>query len=220
MNKFSRNIVVLTGVVFCAVFLAGISLAETKRMAAQEQVENPYKDSRVLVEAFVVEVKLDALYKSGISPVGQRPNSVSMEKILQCLRDKDKAKVAAGAKVAVRNYEEGQMRSTRKVYIEQGVSKGKKSDDVAVVKKFVPYETCTSFVACANVSPDSSIRLEFMFNQETPEVVSENDRPPNFMTRNWRSIVSLEAGKPSIAGATQNDETAVFLIIVADIENK
>ena len=221
MNKFSRSVVILAGVLFCALFLAGISPARTKKTETEGQVENPYQDSRILVEAFVVEVKLDALYKSGVSPVGQRPNSVSMEKILQCLRDKDKAKVTAGAKVAVRNNEAGQMGSTRKIYVEQSVSKGEKSGDVVVAKRFVPYESRTSFEACAGISSDSSIRLEFVFNQEAMEIASEKkDRPPNFIDRDWQSIVTLEVGKPSIVGATQNDETVVFLIICANIEDR
>lgn len=220
--KISRNIVILAGVMFCALFLAGDSIgpiaeAQTKQA---EQIEDPFKNSRVLVEAFVVEVGLDALYKLDVSPIGQKPNSVSIKNIFQCLKDKDKAKVTAGAKVAVRNNEEGQMKSTGKIYVEQSVSKGEKCDDVAVARKFVGYGISTSFEAHAYVISDSSIRVEFGFNQEIPEVTSRNDVPPNYINRSWASVVSLEAGKPSIVGATQNDETAVFLIIVADIENK
>ena len=218
MAKISKKVVVLVGVVFCVMFLMGTT--SDKKTPSDKQEENRYRDARVLVEAFVVEVELDALYDAGVGLVGQKPNSVSMEKILRCLRDKDKAKVTAGAKVAARNNEKGQMSSRRKIHHEKSVSKSKESGDVAVLKTFVPYSISIEFVVLPKVSPDSKIKLEFAFEQERIEVASENDRPPDFIGRDWTAIVSLEAGKPSIVGAIQNEETAVFLVICADIEKE
>lgn len=47
-----------------------------------------------------------------------------------------------------------------------------------------------------------------------------NDMPPTIITRQWSGTVSLEAGKPSIAGATQGEQKAVFLILCADIKSE
>jgi len=223
MGKISRNIVFLAAVVLCTTLLVGVCDAETAKTATEKEVKNPYENSRILIEAFVVEVKLDALYKAGVGPVGQRPNSVSMEKILQCLRDENKAKVTAGAKVAVKNSQDGGMRSSENRYIEREAMRREKDVNQPVpipAKIFDSYEISTQFSALAYVGPEKDITVEFTFDQSTVDAASKSDRPPMRINRQWKSEVCLEAGKPGIAGATQDGQTVVFLIIAADIENK
>jgi len=40
------------------------------------------------------------------------------------------------------------------------------------------------------------------------------------VNRQWSGAAHLEAGEPVIVGATQNEETAVFLVLCADIKDK
>jgi hypothetical protein len=97
-------------VVFCSLLLVGISTAPMVRAKCGEQAgeqhaepaKDKYEDSRILVEAFLVEVNLEALYASGVNPIGQEPNSVSVENIQQCLKNPDSGRVTTGAKAAAR----------------------------------------------------------------------------------------------------------------------
>ena len=217
MAKISKKIMLLAAVLFCAVFLADISAAPNKKTSPQieKQVENPHENSRILVEAFVVEVSLDTLYKSGVSPIGQKPNSVSIKNILYCLKDKENGKVTAGAKVAVKNREEGKTETREKTYVkreQQVVIHGKPTTR----RTRDNYTSGIDFSIRAIVKSENKIVVSFKFNQ-SGLVFLKNDAVPNTFDRQWENTVSLEAGKPTIVGAIQNEDTAVFLILVADI---
>jgi len=206
----------------CVLFLAGHLVGPTAEAQAKkaEQVEDPYKNSTVLVEAFVVEVKLSALYDLGVSPIGQKPNSVSIENILKCLRDKESAQVSTGAKVVIQHKQSGSAESKETIYKERQAPIKVGSDRV-VSRSYQSYNISSSFSALVNILPDSRIFVGFDFNQFGVEkVASMNDMPPTTITREWSGTVSLEAGKPSIAGATQGEQKAVFLILCADIKSE
>lgn len=222
MGKIPKNIIVLIGIVICAALVMGVSPAETKKNTTEEQAKNPYENSRILVEAFVVEVELAELYKAGVGPIGQRPNLESMEKILNCLQDEDKAKVTAGAKIAVKNDNKGRTNSSIDRYIERETAQyGKNANEpVQKSKTFEVYGISTEFWANTYVRPDGSISVGFTFEQKKVDYDIKSDEPAGKITRQWDSHICLEAGKPSIAGAVQEGQTVVFLIIVADIENK
>jgi len=110
MSGISKSIVLLVAATLCITFVAGRSFGP----AAEAQVkqtkiaEDPHQDVCVLVEAFVVEVNLSELYKQGVSPIGQKPDSVSVENILKCLDAKDIAQVTTGVKVAIQSGQRGE----------------------------------------------------------------------------------------------------------------
>ena len=222
MSKISRNIVILICVMSCVLFLAGHLVGPTAEAQAKkaEQVEDPYKNSTVLVEAFVVEVKLSALYDLGVSPIGQKPNSASIENILKCLQDEDSAGVSTGAKVVLQQKQSASAESKETIYRERQAPIKVGSNRV-VSRSYQSYNISSSFGASVNILPDNRIFVSFDFNQFGVEkVASMNDMPPTTITREWSGTVCLEAGKPSIAGATQGEQKAVFLILCADIKSE
>lgn len=222
MAKISRNIVILICVMSCVLYLAGHLVGPTAEAQAKkaEQVEDPYKNSTVLVEAFVVEVKLSALYDLGVSPIGQKPNSVSIENILKCLQDEDSAGVSTGAKVVLQQKQSASTESKETIYRGRQAPI-KVGNNRVVSRSYQSYNISSSFRASVNILPDSRIFVSFDFNQFGVEkVASMNDVPPTTITREWSGTVCLEAGKPSIAGATQGEQKAVFLILCADIKSE
>ncbi len=222
MAKISRNIVILICVMSCVLFLAGHLVGPTAEAQAKkaEQIEDPYKNSTVLVEAFVVDVKLSALYDLGVSPIGQKPNSVSIENILKCLQDEDSAGISTGAKVVLQQKQSASAESKETIYRERQAPIKVGSNRV-VSRSYHSYNISSSFRASVNILPDSRIFVSFDFNQFSVEkVASMNDMPPTIITREWSGTVCLEAGKPSIAGATQGEQKAVFLILCADIKSE
>jgi len=225
MAKVSKNLVYFCGLVFCVLLLGGVSAAPPAEQGeAKVQEKNPYETSRIMVEAFVVEVKLDALYKSEVSPIGQKPHSVSIKNILTCLKNKEEAKVTAGAKVAAKNKEQGQTKGQEVIYVERlhydSIPAGH-VDANNIRKFFESYNIEKSFATRVSAGADGKIYTSFTFHQTTLDEVSpKSEAPPNRIVRDWSGDVILEQGKPTIVGEMQDADTAVFLILTADIEDK
>jgi hypothetical protein len=215
MAKISKSIVVLVTATLCMVLLVGRSIEPTAE--AQAKIEDPYQDVCVLVEAFVVEVDLSELYKQGVSPIGQKPDSVSVENILKCLDAKDIAQVTTGVKVAIQSGQSGEAKITETIYQERQVAvpSGRK---VSGPVSYTNYDIGKTFSTIASVRPSGEILISFDFSESTYRKIASTDKtPPNTVNREWSGTVNLHAGRPAIAGATQNEETAVFLILCADI---
>ena len=216
MAKISKSILVLFVVLICIVLPAGHSTGPT--VAAQPQqapkAKEPHKNTCVLVEAFVVEVELPELYEQGVSPIGQKPNSVSVNNILKCLDTKDIAQVTTGVKVAVPSGHRGEA-NIRETIQQIPIPNSRK---VPGPVRHMKYEIGKTFRATASVQSSSEIVMSFDFSESTyRNIPSIDETPPNAISREWSGTVNLYAGRPAIAGATQDEETAVFLIICADI---
>ncbi|MHC4618442.1 MAG: hypothetical protein ACYTEQ_11900 [Planctomycetota bacterium] len=230
MKTVRRNKAAWVFAALCAVFLAGIWAASTTQAKsardthaqAAAQAKDPYEGARILVEAFIVEVNLEALYEAGVSPIGRKPESVSIESILQCLKDKARGRVTAGAKVAVGHNQRGEMNVEEQRNIKREVpAVGEGRPPGRRRAPYATYSLSKQFSAGASVGEDGKIRVNFEFRQDTLGTpVSDSNTPPNPISRRWENRVWLEAGRPSIVGATQNEETVVFLILCAHIENK
>jgi len=216
MAKISKSILILVVATLCIVLLAGHSTGPIVIAQAQQtgKAEEPRQDTCVLVEAFVVEVDLSALYKQGVSPIGQKPDSVSVENILKCLDARDIAQVTTGVKVAVPSGHHGKAKikeTIRKIPVPNGRK-------VVGPVRYTNYEIGKTFGATASIRPGGEILMSFDFSETTyRNIPSTDETPPNAISREWSGTVNLYAGRPAIAGATQNEETAVFLIICADI---
>jgi len=201
--------------------------AEEKGTAGNvKKTEEQYLNSRILIEAFVVEAELEALYDSGASPIGQKPNSVSIKHILNCLSDKDSGRVIAGAKIAIKNKEASEMhqRLTRNT---QQARPAARATTTTTPTRRPPrrpsggFATDITFQARAYINTEDTIRTEYAFNQQGfITTTAEPNEPADRVSRDWNGVITLEAGKPAIAGSVQDENSAVFLILCADIAAK
>lgn len=211
----------------CVLLLPGRPTGPNAKAQAEQpdKVKNPYETSSVLIEAFVVEVRLSALYDLGVSPIGQKPHAVSVHDILKCLQDENKARVTAGAKLTACRGDQGNAKSTEGVHVERQALEQTASEPPRVVRPPVrprggtSWQIGTEFSASAFVQSDGRIHVSYQFSQNTLRDMppSENE-PVDAISRNWASQLYLNAGEPQIVGAIQNEEKAVFLIISADIQ--
>ncbi|MGB2864619.1 MAG: hypothetical protein WBC05_14935 [Sedimentisphaerales bacterium] len=222
MAKISKSILVLVVVTLCIVLLAGRSIEPTTEAQAREvkNIDEQQQDVCVLTEAFVVDVNLSELYKQGVSPIAHKPDSVSVENILKCLDAKDIAQVTTGVKVAILSGQRGEAKITETIHVDRQVAvpSGRKVPNAA---RYVNYNIGKTFRATASVRPSGEILVSFDFSESTyRNITSTDDRPPNTVSREWSGVVNLHAGRPAIAGATQNEDTAVFLVLCADIKGR
>jgi hypothetical protein len=223
MAKISRIIVIVVCVISCISIAASPVAKPIVRAQAKkpEPVDDPYKDSTILVEAFVVEVRLSALYDLGVSPIGEKPNSVSIDNILRCLQDDDNARIVSGAKVAIRQRERGNSESEQRMYLGQKApTSNESSRRAAVSRSSRPYQFNKSLSVSANILTHNRIYVSFSYNGNSIEkTTAKDDMPPDSVNWEWSSAICLERGKASIAGATQDDKKVVFLILCADIKD-
>ncbi len=225
MAKISGSIAALAVAALCIVLLVGYATgpaAETpSRQAGKAEEASP--GTCVLVEAFVVEVRLSSLYELGVSPLGKKPNSVSVDNLLNCLDGKNVGQVTSGVKVSLPSKVGGKAKITETAYIERQtlVPAGRRTDNPVVSKSYQSYDIGSQFDTIASVGADGGILVDFQFSQSTcRNVPSSDEAPANTVNRQWSGTAYLKAGEPAIVGATQNEETAAFLVLCADIKDK
>jgi len=221
MARINRKIVIFICILSCGLLILG-PIARPK-VEAQTRIpqlnrSDPYRNSVILVEAFVVWVKLSALDDLGVSPIGEKPNSVTIENILTCLEDGNSAKVGSGVKLATHNRGKGHVELEETIYLAQETVKINNEGKSAVSKSYRPYQVGKYFEATANGISNNIISVKFDFRQEeVQKITSKDEAPPNVTKRFWDGTVYIERGKASIVGATQDEEKAYFLILCADI---
>ncbi|HUV67823.1 MAG TPA: hypothetical protein VMW24_28290 [Sedimentisphaerales bacterium] len=220
MAGIARTIAALVVAAICIALLViyASGLAAEAQPGQAQRTQEVHRETCVLVEAFVVEVKLSSLYEQAVSPLGQRPNSVSVKNLLDCLNNKDAGQVTAGVKVSLRSTANAKTRTTETIYTERQVSlpAGRRTDGPAVSRSYRNYDIGNQFDAGASIGSNGAILVDFEFSQSTCRNVSSSEEaPPNTVNRQWSGTASLNAGEPAIVGATQNEETAAFLVLCA-----
>jgi hypothetical protein len=222
MARLSKITVAPVAVIVCIVLLAGrfVGPAANAQAERAKSTEEQQQDVCVLVEAFVVEVNLSQLYEQGVSPIGQKPNSVSVENILKCLNVKDIAQVTTGLKVAVNSGQHGEAKVKQTIRIERQLNVPS-TRNVPPNVRYANYDAGKTLRATAIVRPGGEILVSFDFNESTyRNITNASELPPNSVSREWAGVTRLVAGRPAIAGAAQDEETAVFLILSADVTDR
>ena len=216
MARTSKSILVLA-VAVCGALLLGVQIIDSIAEAQPRQtrqIEKPRQEIGVLVEAFVVEVQLAALNGLGGNPIGKKPNSVSVDHILECLGGKDLAEVAMGAKVALHPDFKGTTKVIETIFVErQSPPTGGRP---VSSRNFEDYRSTWDFTATASLRPNGRILVGFHFVQNTFENIdSDRKVPPDAIQRDFSGAAYVVTGEPAIVGAAQDEETAVFLILCA-----
>ncbi len=195
---------------FC---LAGTVPVVAAEQQEQQKVEKPYSDVRVLVRAFVVDVKLAALDKAGAGPFEKEAPSAT--EILDILKSKEGGRIRATATLAVRNKENGETRASNKTDVP--VYDGKDPNG-QVRTKMWSYETGTTFDVYVSVTPDGVILVGYNLATTILEKRRDEFATPETPRYTWKSQVSLRSGVPAIAAALEEKDAMTYLILRADIE--
>ena len=218
--------------VMLIVVLAGVSMlaasdrsprgrvARRVEPAVREEVReaDPYANRTVLVEAFVVEMDLAALYGMGVNPLGQAPDSVSVANLLDYLERGEKASVLVGAKAAaVHGTNRNTARRTETRYYPKtkliNTSSGKKE-----TVDYRAYEDGETLAITPYVLSEEAIRLSYSFDYSGPRTVQQpGETPLSTVSWSWDGTSSLRVGQPRIVGATQDAEGAIFFVLTAHV---
>lgn len=205
--------------VYTMIFVLGCSSIIFGAEAAEKEPD-PYENTSVLVEAFVVEVSTEALAEVGVNPIGQAPEGISILKILACLNNSEDAAVISGSKVTAKHRNEAQVRNEERFYIKHesvSMSMGKQGPVESKSVRFDDYSSGKSFSVIPRIQSDEKIRLEASYSDTG---IIENDDeaiPPTILEYDWNGMLVLQSGIPIISGAMQNDDAVIFLIMTATV---
>ncbi len=171
--------------------------------------EDPHKDSVIMIEAFMVELPLAALHSLALPAISQNDDFVTAGHIIKLIKTTDAANVTAGAKLALTKANKARTSSTTRRGIHTDPPNNTRTEYVDVG---------TSFTAIAEIRKEKVFaELEFEYS----DVVKDAEKAhaiPQFVERNWGSTICLKPGEPAIAGATQDEDSAAFLIVTANIK--
>jgi hypothetical protein len=236
--KSATTIVIVAGVVLLVLSLAGHSMerddekitkptptpvravATTPGKVIRKPLTTPliqkikpptdtYKDSVILLEAFMVECRLDTLYSLDVPQISQGTDPISAEHILKCLKSTDAAAVKAGAKLALAHENRAGTESTTRKALHIDPTNHQKTEYIDVG---------TSFTAIAEIRKDKVFaELELQYS-DAVKADPKADAIPEIVERNWNSSICLNIGKPTLVGAIQDEDTGWFLIVTANIK--
>ena len=207
MLKTKNVIIVLLVGAFClgTAYCGDVAVREVAKKV------DPYANTSILIEAFVVTVPMEALAEAGVHEIGQSPDGVSILKILWCLREAEMGEVVSGAKLMVGNSSRSESSSNETFYI--------KSAPPRKGTQFHQYSSGIVFSSSCAIKTDKSIRVHYDYSESGIDDAEEGDIPPSTFSYTWSGFLSLKSGEPVIAGAMQNDETATFFILTATIQD-
>lgn len=183
---------------------------------------DPYDNTSVLLEAFVVRVSTAALAEVGVNPVGQAPEGISILKILACLSDPEKAQVISGAKVTGGHNQRSKVSSNDTIYLKKEQDIPISPEATKVKRQMVeinPYNSGRTFSIIPQIQSDENIQVEATFSYSG--IVENEDQtiPPAKIGYDWTGVVTAYSGKPVITSAAQTDENVTFLILTATIQD-
>ncbi len=189
---------------------ANTSVAEDAEIDAQVQ----FAGATISVEASVVIVELEALEEITGESDTQTLNSISLDEILQCIREDEGGEVVSVVKLAVGSGIVAEMNTE-----ENEEEKGKNPEEETGERE--NRETHVSFRVTPEIIDMDKIAVSFDFKQIVSESTlfsesdaeEQQDRVTKFEVS---SELVLRPGQPRIVGATKKDE-ATFLIMSVDI---
>jgi len=206
----AKGIVIVVCVLLCTLTLMGgrPNMPPRPRSSQGQNPEIAIDAVAVLIEAFVVEVNLPALATLGVSPIGAEPHGVAVADLLKCL-DSGQARVICGSKAASQSDGKTAIQARRTTYVRRETGAPPHVD-------YSPYDSGTHFSVSVGAASEAAVSVGFSFTHARfTQDVQVPDVPPDTESWDWSGLVVLEPGQPQIVAATQDGETAVFLLLTA-----
>ncbi len=197
----------------------------TEASEKQEEVHLP-----VVVETYLVQVDMDALYGFGVAAVAQKDDeTVTVPRLVSCLADPDDGRVLDSTRVVMRSREHGQVDITSTEYIRETSTRSgpvPKTATRAVPAQSVRFKAYDSgstvkVTAYAVRAEYPKIRLELTYSYSGSVLpVTEDGVPRSTARYDQVTILELEDGKAVVAGSKQTGNRGLFLVVRASIVGK
>jgi hypothetical protein len=227
MDTFTNKTKTFFVFILMAICSIGLTWAEEKTPPPPD----PYADTQILVEAFIVKANTASLKEIGVDLLGQGPDGISILKLAACLQ-KETAQVVSGAKVTAKQARQGKTRDDKRIYLKQinksivapkqGDPAGKPIESVSI--QYRDYDFGKTLEVFAKILSETAILTEYKYLENgiltDPKNYDPNNAPPpDTYKYSWEGSLSLCPGKPVIAGASQNKDSVIFLVLTATAQN-
>lgn len=169
---------------------------------------DPFVNTSVLVEAFIVRVSTEALAEMGVSPIGQAPDGV--KKIIEAMAEPDGAEMVAATKVLVCNKHESRVQNSNRVTITR------KSDSAVNHEQ---YQSGLSLNVTPYITAEKTVKLSYSFHASLLEEPEDEAGFPTTYDYEWQSVMTAQSGKPLVAAAAPSEGSVTFLILCATIQD-
>jgi len=170
---------------------------------------DPHKESVILLEAFMVEVRLSALHSLGVPAISHGDDFVTAEHIIKLMKTTDATSITAGAKLALAHENKAMTKTTTRKGRHIGSPEKGRTEYL---------DLGTSFTAIAEIRKEKVFaELEFEYS-DIVKADEHADAPTEVVERKWASTVCLKPGEPILVGAMQDEDSAAFLIVTASIK--
>jgi hypothetical protein len=185
--------------------------------ADTKSLSKAYEGEKILVEAILIEAKLSALYDSDEEPITDSPESVTIPKLLWCLRNEGNGKIISNAKLNIDANTKGHVSFGKRDYLPSKKEVTGKDQEGYQITQYQWIQENTNFTASGRAVDDKKISLNFSFKYISPEDTYQ-EKTGNLFEGNFDSegSVTLEKKEPEIVSMARISETAVFLILCAD----
>ena len=189
---------------------ANTSVAEDAEIDARER----FAGATISVEASLVTVELDVMEEI-TGPLNiETLNSISLDKIMLCIREDEGGEVISIVRLAVANESAAEMNTEENVEEKRKISDEERGEHEE-------RESLVSFRVMPKIIDINRIAVDFDFKHIVSEGAlsseSETEEQEGRVTKfEVSSELVLRPGQPRIVGATQKDR-AIFLIMGVDI---
>jgi len=188
-----------------------------------EKVENVFLS--VVVETYLVQVDMDALYGYGVAAVPQKASeTVTVPRLVSCLADPDDGRVLDSTRVVVYSRERGEVQSTSSEYVKQAVtgkvSAAKPGARPVQSVRFQSYSSGTTLrvTSYAVREAQPKIRLELSYNHSGWFLSEREDgAPPSTVQYELNTTFEVEDGEAVVVGGKQSGKRGLFLVVRASV---
>ena len=202
-------------ILICVIVTSPTTLAN--KIASKPSDKNG-KNITVLVNAILVEAELSALYEAADEPVTKSPNSITLPKLLWCLKDKTKGRILADIKLTIENQREAQASFTQRQYVPTKKQVTGKDQEYNITE-YRWLDESVEFGTTALLQADEKITLNFKFKYATPEQPRNTNSEDTFESHyTSQSSITLSKKQPEIISTARLSRTAVFLVLCADVQ--
>ena len=192
--------------------------------AAQASAKAEEVHPTVVVETYLLQVDMDALYGFGVAAVPQKADeTVTVGRLVSCLANPNSGRVLDSTRVVVHSREHGEIKSTSTEYVKQ-VSSGRAPSRAGAKPaesfRFQSYNTGSTVEVTTHAMRAAypMIRLELSYDHSGwLSSETEEGAPPSTVSYDLSAVFEVEDGKAVVAGCKQTGNRGLFLIVRASV---
>ena len=182
-------------------------------------------EESVMVEAHLVQVEMEALYKAGVSRVpSSGADNVTAEVLTKCVADANNGSVISAARLVVKRGEEAKtnsqsrksVKSVHKNFVPSGQPGGTAVETKDVTYR--DYNVGSNLSARAEIKKDKQIGIEMNFEYSGfDENRTDEEAPPEISSYSYRDKLIVKDGQAMVVGGVQNGGKGLYLVVRATV---